>query len=202
MRSGFHSTSMQAICTEAGISAGGLYLYFDSKEALIEGIAEGERERVLADFGHMRAAPDFLAALESCIDNCVLQQSAAKTALFLEVVAEAMRNPAVRSTLRRVDEAIRSAMRDLFSRAQRDGAISPHVVVDDLVNAMAVTIDGLLLRRAIDPAFEPRHVGTQLMHTVRNMALGNLSPGGLATGDPLVPNPRPNLDKMLLETTK
>jgi len=34
-RDGFHRTSMQRICKEAGMSPGALYLYFESKEALI-----------------------------------------------------------------------------------------------------------------------------------------------------------------------
>jgi TetR/AcrR family transcriptional regulator, transcriptional repressor of aconitase len=39
MREGFHATSMQDILTEAKLSAGGLYLYFKSKEEIVEAIA-------------------------------------------------------------------------------------------------------------------------------------------------------------------
>src|ERR1044072_6668446 len=42
-RSGFHQTSMQEICTEAGMSPGNLYRYFRSKEEIIAGIAERDR---------------------------------------------------------------------------------------------------------------------------------------------------------------
>src|SRR5256714_10657531 len=45
-RAGFHQTSMQEICTQAGMSPGNLYRYFRSKEEIIAGIAE--RERALA----------------------------------------------------------------------------------------------------------------------------------------------------------
>ena len=38
-RGGFHATTMQAICREAGVSPGALYVYFDSKEALIAGLS-------------------------------------------------------------------------------------------------------------------------------------------------------------------
>ena len=50
VRSGFHQTSMQEICTEAGMSAGNLYRYFPSKEAIIAGIAERDRAEVAQDF--------------------------------------------------------------------------------------------------------------------------------------------------------
>ncbi|HET9618153.1 MAG TPA: helix-turn-helix domain-containing protein, partial [Pseudolabrys sp.] len=42
-RAGFHQSSMQEICTEAGMSPGNLYRYFPSKEALIAGISERNR---------------------------------------------------------------------------------------------------------------------------------------------------------------
>ena len=34
-RQGFHQTSMQAICSEAGLSPGAVYRYFSSKEDII-----------------------------------------------------------------------------------------------------------------------------------------------------------------------
>src|SRR5262245_13175314 len=39
MREGFHATSMQDILKEAKLSAGGVYLYFKSKEEIVEAIA-------------------------------------------------------------------------------------------------------------------------------------------------------------------
>ena len=47
---GFHRSTMQIICREAGISAGALYLYFPSKEALIEGLTERDREQMMGQF--------------------------------------------------------------------------------------------------------------------------------------------------------
>ena len=54
-RDGFHRSSMQAICKEAGISPGGLYLYFPSKQALIGAMIEADRAEL--------AAADYRAAL-------------------------------------------------------------------------------------------------------------------------------------------
>ena len=49
--SGFHSTTMQDICKAAEVSPGALYVYFDSKEALISGLCERDR----AEFEDMLA---------------------------------------------------------------------------------------------------------------------------------------------------
>ncbi|MGD9805518.1 MAG: helix-turn-helix domain-containing protein, partial [Hyphomicrobiaceae bacterium] len=55
---GFHRTTMQAICREARISPGALYIYFDSKEALIAGISERDRAQFQERFEGLAAAPD------------------------------------------------------------------------------------------------------------------------------------------------
>src|ERR1700704_3893730 len=64
VRSGFHQASMQEICAEAGMSAGNLYRYFPSKEALIAGIAERDRAEVAQDFARADLSHGFFAVLE------------------------------------------------------------------------------------------------------------------------------------------
>lgn len=47
-RKGFHRTTTREICEEAGLSTGAVYSYFDSKEELIQAVAEGARSDVQA----------------------------------------------------------------------------------------------------------------------------------------------------------
>lgn len=153
-RHGFHGTTMKSICQEAGISPGALYLYFDSKEALIEGLVEQERDGVLASFARMRLAPNLVAGMESCMENCVLGQSPTKIALYLEVVAESMRNPAVRLVLERFDRAIRQELTSFLQSAKDAGKFVGDVSVDAAAEAMGLIVDGLMLRRAINPKLD------------------------------------------------
>src|ERR1051325_11463629 len=64
VRSGFHQTSMQEICAEAGMSAGNLYRYFPSKESIIAGIAERDRAEVGQDFARADLSKGLFAVLE------------------------------------------------------------------------------------------------------------------------------------------
>src|ERR1700761_4592062 len=48
LRDGFHSTSMQDLFAEAGLSAGAVYRYFASKDEVIAAIAEDNMRAVLA----------------------------------------------------------------------------------------------------------------------------------------------------------
>ena len=63
-RDGFHRTTMHDICREAGVSPGALYVYFDSKEALIAGIAERDRAEFAERFDSLATIIP-LASLET-----------------------------------------------------------------------------------------------------------------------------------------
>src|SRR3954452_2869387 len=165
-RDGFHGSTMQAICKEAGISAGALYLYFASKEALIEGLTSRDRDEILAQFAQASGEGDFLGAVGALLQNCILGQPKEKAKLCIEIGAEATRNPAIAQTMSRFDAEIRSSIRHLISQAQAAGQIEPQAPLDDIVVAMALIGDGLFWRRAVDPSFDPVSVMPQIMTMV------------------------------------
>jgi AcrR family transcriptional regulator len=96
---------MAQIAQEAGMSVGQIYRYFENKEAIIGAI-------VARDMAEMR---DKFAALESVggpLAEAIVEGSAQalddsydtdRSALMLEVLAEAARNPGVAAILRRAD---------------------------------------------------------------------------------------------------
>ena len=55
VRHGFHATTMQHVAEEIGMSAGNLYRYFPSKEAIVEGLCE------LDQAGRARAFAELMA---------------------------------------------------------------------------------------------------------------------------------------------
>jgi hypothetical protein len=165
-RDGFHRTTMQAICRDAGISAGALYLYFPSKEALIEGLTSRDRDEVVAQFAAVRGGGDFLALVAALLQNCIFNQPPGKAALCIQIGAEATRNPAIAQTLSRFEAEIRSSLRQFLSGAQLAGQIEPQAPLDDIVAAMTLISDGLFWRRAVDPAFDPARVLPQILAMV------------------------------------
>src|SRR3954453_6637992 len=94
-RDGFHRTNLQASCKEAGIRAGALYLYFPSKEALIEGLTSRDRDEILAQFAAASGEGDFLSAVGTLLQTCIFGQSQDKARLCIEIGAEATRNPVI-----------------------------------------------------------------------------------------------------------
>ncbi len=67
---GFHNTSMSKIAQQADIAKGTLYLYFDSKEALIQAIAERHFDRLkqhLMPDKHFPTLDDLLQHIENAL---------------------------------------------------------------------------------------------------------------------------------------
>ncbi len=171
-RAGFHRTTVQDICKEAGVSAGALYIYFGSKEALIEGISSRSREEVLEAFDKLRQPQDFALALGQVMHECILSRPAHKSVLWLEISAEATRNSAISATHHNCERHICEELITLLQGATREGWIAPVLPIPDIVAAMLVIADGLFLRRAVDPHFDAAGTG----QTILTMLAGLIHP--------------------------
>jgi TetR/AcrR family transcriptional regulator, repressor for uid operon len=153
-RAGFHRTTMQDICREAGISAGALYLYFDSKEALIAGIVERDRQEFLKSFAMLDREPDMLQGLRRLMVECIVNRPRQKTTLFVEMGAESIRNPAVARTLAECDAAIGQSLLGYLEQATREGRLAPTMPLAEVLQVMELIADGMFWRQAIMPDFD------------------------------------------------
>jgi TetR/AcrR family transcriptional repressor of uid operon len=157
-RAGFHRTTMQDICKEAGVSPGALYVYFDSKEALIAGICERERAEFAENFAALAAAPDFLGTLAALGEEYFVNQPAHKRLMCVEIGLESTRNPRVAEIFSRIDSFINESFLRLFRQLKDEGRIAPALDIPSLTRAFTVICDGMFWQRAIDPTFNPRAV--------------------------------------------
>lgn len=163
---------MQDICREAGVSAGAVYVYFDSKEALIEGIVARDREDIADALRAVGVAPDFFAALEAALRVCVLERPRHKAALFIEIIAEAHRNPRVAQSLSRCDSELRGLLKALVEGARAEGRIPPGLSADKLALMMAMMGDALFMRRAGNPSFDGAELVPVIVETMRRLIGG------------------------------
>ena len=90
---GIH-VSVDKICAKAGISKGAFYVYFDSKDAAIEALAE-DHKRVLAEFASLGSVEDLLRKLAELTTD----RSTASTRLELETWTHALRSPPLLTAL-------------------------------------------------------------------------------------------------------
>ena len=151
---GFHRTTMQDICKEADISAGALYVYFASKESLIAGIAERDRNKLAAQLAELAKVDDLTAALGRLGEHYAVEEPVHKRLMCIEIGVESTRNAAVGQIFRSVDRFVLESFEQLFQRAEAEGRIRPELAPKMLASVVAVLGDGLFWRRAVDPDFD------------------------------------------------
>jgi len=170
-RTGFHLTSMQQICVEAGMSPGNLYRYFPSKEAIIAGITERDRAEVGAQLAGAQATPNLFATLESLARHHLVDRSTDDVGLCVEMVAESRRNPTIARIMGDFDEDVRGRLIALLRAAQERGEISPNARLEDVIETMMLLADGVWWRRAVHPDYDPATALPIFMSIMRFMLL-------------------------------
>ncbi len=160
---GFHPATMDDICREAGVSPGALYTYFASKEELIVGLCEREKDRFGKELSQMYEACDFLAALQSMAEQYCCHEPIEKVRLHVEIGAEAGRNAVIGNTVRSIDKTVSASLVHLLERERDQGRIEPRVPIEIIVRAMGALGDGLFLRRTLDPNFDPKSIIPAMM---------------------------------------
>jgi AcrR family transcriptional regulator len=175
VRSGFHQTSMQEICAEAGMSAGNLYRYFPSKEAIIAGIAERDRAEVGQDFARADLSLGLFAVLEGMARHHYTVRSIEQVKLCTEVMSEARRNPEIARISAAFDADVRKWLTDMFKAAAEQGDISKDADIEGAVDMLMIIADGVWWRRALDPQFRADAMVPVFMDVARHLLRGRPS---------------------------
>jgi len=174
-RSGFHQTSMQEICAEAGMSPGNLYRYFRSKEDIIAGIAERDRAETAQQFAALDRAGNFFDGLAALAHHHLVERSLEEVSLCAEIMAESRRNPAVARIYQDMERDVRTRFVALLRGAAERGDL------DGAVTALFALADGLSWRRAVQPSFDAVGVMPLVLGMVQqllNPASGHDKVGG------------------------
>jgi TetR/AcrR family transcriptional regulator, repressor for uid operon len=163
VRSGFHRTTMQDVAAEAGMSPGNLYRYFRSKDAIVMALTERDRARIGEDFSTFAQNDDFLGIFRHLARRHFAEEPRERSILCLEIWAEATRNKAFAEISEAFDEDIYGRMTTLFRDARDKGVIAAGVDPSSLAHLVSTLADGLFVRRAISPRFDPeREVGNMI----------------------------------------
>ncbi len=152
-RAGFHRASMQDICAEAAMSAGNLYRYFPSKEALIVGICERNRADAVDSFNQVNDAPDFFEALAGLAQYHLVDRTDDEVSICAEIMAESRRHPDIAKLYQTIENDIRERIAAMLTRAAGRGEIRSDVDIDAVAGLLLAIGDGMSWRRSVDPKF-------------------------------------------------
>jgi AcrR family transcriptional regulator len=99
---GFHAASMANIAETAQMSAGLMYRYFENKSAIVLAIIERQLQDGRAHVARLRTSSDLAADLLDFFERwCARDPGSMNAALFLEMNAEATRDPQIAAARRR-----------------------------------------------------------------------------------------------------
>src|ERR1700751_531702 len=153
---GFHATTMQHVADEAGMSAGNLYRYFPSKEAIVEGLCERDQAEMAQAFAELMADCRHIAeAMRFALRKHVLGKPPEKARLLVEIWAEAGRNPRVAEVTRGIDAEVRACVEGLIEAAKLAGMAAPQLDSRFGARFFVTFIAGLFKRMAIEGDFDP-----------------------------------------------
>ncbi len=110
---GFHGASMGRIAAAAGISVGHIYRYFENKEAVVAAIVARDLAESLTAISAL--PPTAEAQYATMLEVMREHGKRENMALWLEVLAEAARNPAVAAMVRDADRQLIDRIADTLA---------------------------------------------------------------------------------------
>lgn len=155
-RKGYHETPVQDICDEAGLSKGGLYTYFKSKEEILAALIEENFLRPLEQAQEVAAGGGTAVEKLDRVARFIIDrlgpgdnQTAATPQLHLEIWAEASKNHHLQKQCARGYERWRAFLADLLREGIAAGQLKRDVDPDALSTILVAVFDGLSLQEGI-----------------------------------------------------
>ena len=151
LRNGLHTTSMQDLIREAGLSVGAVYRYFKSKNEIINAIAD-QVAGALQVYLHEvvdRNLPlaDSMGAVLDAVD--VQVAPGGNFPLAVQIWAEATLDPAIGEIVQARYTGMRSAFKGMAAGAVARGELPPDADVDAVGTTLFGMVPGYALQRLL-----------------------------------------------------
>jgi AcrR family transcriptional regulator len=168
-QSGFHGASMAEIAKTAGLSVGQIYRYFENKEAIIAAIVAQDLAEMREKFAELESQPGtLLDALEEHLPDAVEKCfDPRRSALVVEVVAEAARNPKVAAIVRAADEQERALALAMLDRSRKPEWSETEF--NARCEMVGLIFDGLIMRAVNHPELDRAALTEVLRTTMRHI---------------------------------
>lgn len=160
---GFHGASMASIAETAGMSAGLIYRYFDSKNDIIQAIVRLQLE-LLRDDLRLNRKVDLAAEIAARFGTAnARHEHGMNAALLLEISAEATRDPAVAAALDEFDTTLRTGLMEWLTRSPEAGGQGlPLELAPPRALLLQCLVEGLKVRETREPDLDRELLATAL----------------------------------------
>jgi AcrR family transcriptional regulator len=182
-RHGFHGASLDEVAAAAGFTKGAVYSNFKSKEDLFVAVLDerirtqvGRFRTVLGDF--TRPAEETQPLIRDIVDSTWDDEG---SALFLEFVVYAARNPAAREKLAASFQRQHDEIVAIIGTEYERAGVPPRYPVDVLAVISSALFEGLGMTRLINPSLVTRETVDsvlQFLYDTTAASWGDARPDG------------------------
>jgi AcrR family transcriptional regulator len=151
---GYHGVSVEAVAEAAGFSKGAVYWHFTSKEDLLVSLLEDRCQQQLKAVRQLLAIPMPLADRFRQVAQASFppeQEQRAWCLLFIELWAQAMRDPRLRPKFAGLYAATRATVAELIEQEADRLGIRLATPGAEIAAGLLALGDGLMLQRLADP---------------------------------------------------
>jgi AcrR family transcriptional regulator len=168
-RHGLHATTTDEIVAEAGLSAGAIYRYFDSKDAIIEAVAAERHAHERSLLADALVGDDPRASLRSFLEQyfdwLADPDEQRRRRVNVYVWAESLHNArlagVVASGLAPLDQSV-----EAVRAAVRAGAFPPALDPEPFVRVVLALLQGFVLQQCWDPTVDLQRYRATALATV------------------------------------
>jgi AcrR family transcriptional regulator len=172
-RSGFHNTTLQDIFAEAGLSAGCVYNYFQSKDELMLAIAEERHDEERQLIKEASETDDPVVALRQVArtfaDEYLKEDGLDKRRIALQTWSEAQINPFMLSSVRTGMDGPRVQLAQLIRRGQATKQLTSTLDADAIAQTVIAIFHGSVLQKLWKPDIDSDAQFAVFEHFLRSL---------------------------------
>jgi AcrR family transcriptional regulator len=172
-RSGFHNTTLQDVFAEAGLSAGCVYNYFQSKDELMLAIAEERHDQERQLIGEVSETDDPVAALQQVArtfaDKYLKEDGLDRRRIALQTWSETQINPSVLSSVRAGLDGPWAQLAQLIRRGQAAKQLTSALDADAIAHTVIAIFHGSLLQKLWKPDIDSEAQIAVFEHFLRSL---------------------------------
>ncbi|HLS28907.1 MAG TPA: TetR/AcrR family transcriptional regulator [Opitutales bacterium] len=171
IKDGFHVATMANISEEADMSTGLIYRYFENKNAIVLAIIERQLHERRTDISSLQNNTDLAGRILELLRSWKHgEDHVMNPTLFLEMSAEASRNPEIARALENADSLCRSDFRKwLKNLAKTKGFHPTDEDLDRRSLALQCLVEGLMLRTVREPEMSCLHLSESIQQILLQM---------------------------------
>ena len=152
---GFQKTTMLDIATEAGVTPGALYTYFDSKEDIIEEAARERRQSRAVRLETASLLDGAVATIDQILTDFYKEidrdDPASESRIRPQIWADALSNDRMKNILKGTWSDVALGLTEVVHQGQESGEIDPTLDSKSVAHMLVCLGDGLVLHRLVEP---------------------------------------------------